>query len=178
MKYDFFKDINEKHGLSCVPIYEKLFKGVKFIPNTYYIVDKPDKDKSHATIACTVQTSCNVIFKIFFRVHKQYYNDYVIHDMYFTYNNSYFYISNIHIENMNVHYNYELYLDESYYEVCKKNNTLIPEPEDFKKLHISSNFSEESYMTDNNSKNIIDNIISRKSIFGKDPYPKKERKRK
>lgn len=143
MKYDFFQDLNKKHGLCCSSIYSKLFKGVKFIPNTYYIVSG-NNENNETIITVEIQSNLHKSWKehINFTVRKQLLDEYIIHDVFFVFDNNYFVISDIHMTEDGIIYNFEYYDEYSYITVCNKNKTLLPKPTDFKQLSLKPEYAE------------------------------------
>ena len=139
MKYDFFKDFNQKHTLDCYNLYSELFKGVKFIPKTYYLVsDSKDKDgKNNGYISVDVKDpNNNNIIKLYISVFKTFPTSYHVHDIFFRYDNEYFIISDIHYENEGFSYKCECYNINAMDAVCETKKTNLPRPEHFKELKL------------------------------------------
>lgn len=147
MKYDFFKDIEAKHGLCCAPVYSKLFDGVKFIPKTYCIIHDPSNNDTVLKVSIKDPNIKKLKEDINFSlVSLNNLNKYIIHNVYFEYDEAYFVISNIRVEDGKVYYDYEYYDTDSYYKVCDAKKTLVPKPVHFKELGIKPNSSDSEYV--------------------------------
>ncbi|MBR5662469.1 MAG: hypothetical protein IKX00_02315 [Bacilli bacterium] len=171
MKYDFFKDFNHKHALDIYHLYSELFKGVRFIPNTYYVVnestDKNGQVNGYICVNIKDPNDNKNIIKFYIGVFKQYPTSYHVHNIYFIYNNEYFVISNIHFENDGLSYKCECFDDIKLKNVCESKNTNLPKPEDFAELKVEANIENNENIPHYFRGNII-SYITEKYYFEKD----------
>ena len=164
MKYDFFKDFNRKHTLDFFNLYSELFKNIKFVRKTYYLVNETfDKDgKSTGYICVDIKDpNSDRIIKLYISLFKFYPTSYHVHDIFFKYNDEYFAITNIRYIKDGISYVCESYSEESIKFASESKVTNLPRPDDFKQLNIEPGNKVEEIIRKDFKNNII-NYITKK----------------
>ena len=138
MKKDFFESFNTNHGLNCSTIYSQLFKNVKFVPNSYYVVDEKVDDKGNKKGYIFAKTKYskekNAFIDLYISVFTQNNSDYFIHDIFFIYKDVYYAISNVIINSEGITFDYNCYKTDSYKIVCEEKNKVLPRHDDFNNI--------------------------------------------
>lgn len=164
MKYDFFKDVDQKHSLDCAHLYSKMFQGVKFIPKTYAIVneeiDKNGNKKGYITVDIKDPNNKGDIIKLYITVFSHGTDSYHIRNIFFRYNYGYefFVISDIHVVDSGFEYKYECYNIYSQGAVCEKENVNLPRPEYFKEHNITPDIESTENIPEYFTKDVISHI--------------------
>ena len=133
MGYDLFKDLQKKYGIPCPQVYASLFKKIKFMPGTIEstITEENANDSDVVSIYAKDVVYFGDMVKFNISTVKNFFSNHVIDKIYYVVNFNYCVISNIHVTQSGVVFDYEGYDSNAFKEVVGIVNDMSPKPEAF-----------------------------------------------
>ena len=153
MKYNLFDELKNKYGIPCPIVYSMLFSGIRFIPGTI-----EEKDNIISVDAKPIN-DYDVEFKVFFVTNKNMYNDSIITDIYFMYSFNNYIISNIHITEEGLTFDFECFEYDLYTLVSKEKNDRYPNPKDFREFLVSGDYKDTGIISKDGKDNVITYVL-------------------
>ena len=163
MGYDLFKDLQKKCGIPCPQIYASLFKKVKFMPSTMEsTIDKENpKEKNVVSIYAKDVAFFGDMIKFNIATEPNFFSNHVIDKFYYALNFNYFVISNIHVTEFGVVFNYECYDSEAYKKVSCELNDMNPSPEAFLSADVKPFYKDTGFIGYKEKTNAINYILAK-----------------
>lgn len=148
MGYDLFKDLQKKYGIPCPQVYSSLFKNVKFMPGTIESTITEENTNSSDVVSIYARDVAffGDMVKVNILTEKTFFANHVVDKIYYVLNYNYFVISNIHVIESGVVFDYECYDSDAFKEVSHEHNDGNPKPEMFAEANIKPFYKDTGFI--------------------------------